>query len=61
MQNPLTDVKPENMVEGETRIVEVKKDSFFGIKKQKNVIQGKIMDYKTAVGKTREEVEQKLV
>ncbi len=55
MQNSLQQIDIKKMVEGEIQVVELPQGQFFAVKKIKNIQNGKVLDYKVGVGKSREE------
>ncbi len=58
--NPVEQLDYATMQDGEIRIVQLKPDSFLGVRKMKWTHNGKILEYKTAVGSNREEIESQL-
>lgn len=58
--NPLAQLDYSTMRDGEIRIQPIMNGNFFGVKKMKWTQNGKILEYKTAVGSSREEVVKEL-
>lgn len=60
IENPLAQFKPEEMQDGETKVIELKDGQFMAVKKEKHVLNGRVLEYRIEMGESREDALNKL-